>query len=336
MKIFVTGCSGYIGGTFSYEALKKGHIVYGLDNFVNSKRDVIEKISSDFQDNFLFEQIDIATDAKDLDKFLMKSDPDVVVHFAGLKAVGESEKQPLAYWENNLMGTLNLIKSMQKSKTKSIVFSSSATVYGNSKVQPVDEDSYLNTTSTYGSTKLSIEYLLNDVSRTGALNVISLRYFNPVGAHKEKIIFEDPFDSPNNLMPRIVRVALGIDKEIGIFGSDYSTKDGTGERDYIHIEDLVQGHFHAVEYLEDFNGFASFNLGTGNKVSVLDLIKTFEESNKITIPYKHEQRRQGDVEICYADPSKSNQALNWRAKRSTTEMCIDTWEAIKKNINEIG
>jgi UDP-glucose 4-epimerase len=157
MNIFVTGCLGYIGGTFSYEALKKGHKVYGLDNFINSKKDVIEKISSEFQDNFLFEQIDIGTDAKDLEKFLIKSDPEVVVHFAGLKAVGESEKQPLAYWENNLMGTLNLIKSMQKSKTKSIVFSSSGTVYGNSKVEPVNEDSYLSKNSKYGSTKLSIE-----------------------------------------------------------------------------------------------------------------------------------------------------------------------------------
>ena len=335
MKIFVTGCSGYIGGTFTYEALKKGYSVYGLDNFINSKKDVVDKISSNFPKNFFFEQIDIATDTKELNKYLTKSNSDVVVHFAGLKAVGESEQKPLEYWENNLLGSLNLIKSMQTNNIKNIVFSSSATVYGRSKIQPINEDCYLSATSTYGSTKLSTEYLLNDVARKGNINVISLRYFNPVGSHEDKEIFEDPLNKPNNLMPRIVRVALGIDKEIEIFGSDYSTKDGTGERDYIHIEDLVHGHFDAVKYLKDFNGFSSFNLGTGNKVSVLNLIKTFEKSNKIVIPYKFEKRREGDVEICYADPSKSNQILNWKAKRSTTEMCIDTWEAIKKNINDL-
>ena len=334
MNIFVTGCSGYIGGTFTYEALKEGHTIYGLDNFINSKEDVVEKISNSFRESFFFERIDLANDAKRLNEFMAKSNPDVVVHFAGLKAVGESEEQPITYWDNNLLGSLNLIKAMKNNKTKNIVFSSSATVYGRSKIQPINEDCHLSSMSTYGSTKLSIEYLLNDVSRTGDINVISLRYFNPVGSHKDKVIFENPFDSPNNLMPRIVRVALGIDKEIGIFGSDYPTEDGTGERDYIHIEDLVRGHFHAVDHFKDFDGFDSFNLGTGNKVSVLKLIKTFEESNKIDIPHRFESKREGDVEICYADPSKSNEVLNWKAKYSTTEMCIDAWDAIKKNINE--
>ena len=249
MKIIVTGSAGYIGGTFCHKLLSAGHEVIGLDNYINSDKKVSNFLLNNF-DSYAFHQIDIAKEEISLDEIFKKhkGSIDCVVHFAALKAVGESESKPVQYWENNIFSTLNLIKTMKIHDLRKLIFSSSATVYGNSDNQPITESESLSPISCYGSTKIANEYLLNDVAKTGDIDVVMLRYFNPVGAHSEGIIYDDPYASPNNIMPRVVRVALGIEEQMFIWGNDYSTKDGTGARDYIHIEDLVEGHISAIDF----------------------------------------------------------------------------------------
>ena len=329
MKILVTGSAGYIGGTFSFEALKRGHKIIGIDNFSNSNDRIPKVLEEKFENTFSFSQIDLAHEPEKINILMEASDPDVVIHFAGLKAVGESEDQPILYWENNLLSSINLLAAMKKNNKSKIVFSSSATVYGSTDVQPINEAFQIQSMSTYGSTKIAIEQLLDDAAKAQIADVISLRYFNPVGAHKEKIIFENPFDSPNNLMPRIIRVGLSIDKKISIFGNDYDTRDGTGERDYIHVMDLVDGHFAAIEYVMKSKGSIKVNLGTGKSTTVKELIKTFEDINETIIPHTIAPRRQGDVGSCYADASLAKKLLGWEAKHSLKEMCKDAWEAVK-------
>jgi len=327
MKIMVTGAAGYIGGTFCCEALKK-HEVLGLDNFINSTEDNINKVHEAYSD-FIFEEIDLANEIKNLKKIVSSYKPEIVVHFCGLKAVGESETNPSQYWKNNLFSTLNLLDSIDCESSK-LIFSSSATVYGTSEIQPIKENTRLETTSVYGSTKLAQEILINDYARTKNLNSILLRYFNPVGAHEDKIIVEDFMKSPNNLMPRLVRVGLGMDEKLLIYGNDYPTNDGTGERDYIHISDLIEGHIAAINYKLSNDNIAVFNLGTGNKTSVLELINNFQKVNNIKINYEYASRRDGDVAICYANPNKANRELNWQAKLSLERMCKDSWDAVQK------
>jgi len=329
MKILVTGGAGYIGGTFSYEALKKNHKVLALDNFSNSKPEQIEKLKRNFKKNFEFNEMDLSLQSEELSKCFRRFKPDAVVHFAGLKAVGESQNNPIKYWDNNLTSSVNLIKAMAENKIKKLIFSSSATVYGDSKFQPIPETAEIKSMSVYGSTKIAIENMLSEVAREGTIDVVSLRYFNPVGSHKEKLIYEDPLNSPNNLMPRIIRVALGIDKELKIYGNDYLTKDGSGERDYIHILDLIDGHFSAIDFIFKTHGKKIFNLGTGKSTSVIELIKTFELVNSIEIPFKITKRRSGDVAICYADPSLANEVLDWQAKYNLSDMCRDAWVGVK-------
>ena len=329
MKILVTGSAGYIGGTFSFEALKRGHEIIGIDNFSNSNDRIPKVLEEKFENTFSFSQIDLAHEPEKINILMEASDPDVVIHFAGLKAVGESEDQPILYWENNLLSSINLLAAMKKNNKSKIVFSSSATVYGSTDVQPINETSQIQSMSTYGSTKIAIEQLLDDAAKANIVDAISLRYFNPVGAHKEKIIFENPFDSPNNLMPRIIRVGLAIDEKIHIFGDDYDTKDGTGERDYIHVMDLVDGHFAAIEYVMKSSGSIKVNLGTGKSTTVKELIKTFEDINEMIIPHTIAPRRQGDVGACYADASLAKKLLGWEAQHSLEEMCKDAWEAVK-------
>ena len=329
MKILVTGGAGYIGGTFAYEALKKNHNVLALDNFSNSKPEQIKKLKSIFDNKFSFYEIDLSIQSDELSKCFKEFKPDVVVHFAGLKAVGESQNNPIKYWDNNVVSSINLLKAMAKNNTKKLIFSSSATVYGDSKLQPIPEAAEIKSMSVYGSTKIAIERMFTEVASRGEIDVVSLRYFNPVGAHKEKIIFENPFDFPNNLMPRIIRVALGIDEKLEIFGDDYETKDGSGERDYIHILDLINGHFSAIDYILDHSGESVFNLGTGTSTSVFELIKTFESVNSLKIPYKISKRRAGDVARCYADPSLALEKLNWQTEYNLNEMCIDAWLGVK-------
>ena len=329
MNILVTGGAGYIGGTFAYEALKNNHNVLALDNFSNSKPEQIKKLKSIFNKNFSFYEIDLSIQGNELSECLKKFKPDVVVHFAGLKAVGESQSNPIKYWDNNVVSSINLLKAMAENSIKKLIFSSSATVYGDSKLQPIPETAGIKSMSVYGSTKIVIEKMFSEAASIGKIDVVSLRYFNPVGAHKEKIIFENPFDFPNNLMPRIIRVALGIDEKLEIYGDDYDTKDGSGERDYIHILDLINGHFSAINYILEHNGESVFNLGTGTSTSVFELIKTFESVNSLKIPYKISKRRAGDVARCYADPSLALKELNWQTEYNLSEMCKDAWLGVK-------
>ena len=329
MNILVTGGAGYIGGTFAYEALKNNHNVLALDNFSNSKPKQIKKLKSIFNKNFSFNEIDLAIQSNELSECLKEFKPDVVVHFAGLKSVGESQSNPIKYWDNNVVSSINLLKAMAENSIKKLIFSSSATVYGDSKLQPIPETADIKSTSVYGSTKIVIERMFSEAASIGKIDVVSLRYFNPVGAHKEKIIFENPFDFPNNLMPKIIRVALGIDEKLEIYGDDYETKDGSGERDYIHILDLINGHFSAINYILEHNGESVFNLGTGTSTSVFELIKTFESVNSLKIPYKISKRRAGDVARCFADPSLALKKLNWQTEYNLSEMCVDAWLGVK-------
>lgn len=329
MNILVTGGAGYIGGTFAYEALKNNHNVLALDNFSNSKPEQIKKLKSIFNKNFSFNEIDLSIQSNELSECLKEFKPDVVVHFAGLKAVGESQSNPIKYWDNNVVSSINLLKAMAENCIKKLIFSSSATVYGDSKLQPIPETADIKSMSVYGSTKIVIERMFSEAASIGKIDVVSLRYFNPVGAHKEKIIFENPFDFPNNLMPRIIRVALGIDEKLEIYGDDYETKDGSGERDYIHILDLINGHFSAIDYILEHNGESVFNLGTGTSTSVFELIKTFESVNSLKIPYKISKRRAGDVARCFADPSLALKKLNWQTEYNLSEMCMDAWLGVK-------
>ncbi len=331
MNILVTGGAGYIGGTFAYEALKNNHNVLALDNFSNSKPEQIKKLKSIFKKNFSFNEIDLSIQSNELSECLREFKPDVVVHFAGLKAVGESQSNPIKYWDNNVVSSINLLKAMAENSIKKLIFSSSATVYGDSKLQPIPETADIKSMSVYGSTKIVIERMFSEAASIGKIDIVSLRYFNPVGAHKEKIIFENPFDFPNNLMPRIIRVALGIDEKLEIYGDDYDTKDGSGERDYIHILDLINGHFSAINYILEHNGESVFNLGTGTCTSVFELIKTFESVNSLKIPYKISKRRAGDVARCYADPSLALKKLNWQTEYNLSDMCMDAWLGVKEH-----
>jgi len=331
LKIIVTGSAGYIGATFCHKLLSAGHEVIGLDNYINSDKKVSNFLLNNFN-SYTFHQIDLAKEESSLNEVFRghKGSFDCVVHFAALKAVGESESKPVKYWENNIISTLNLIKAMKSHDVRKLIFSSSATVYGNSDKQPLTESESLFPISCYGSTKIANEYFLNDVAKTGDIDVVMLRYFNPVGAHAESIIYDDPYATPNNIMPRIIRVALGIEEQMYIWGNDYHTKDGTGARDYIHIDDLVEGHISSIDFIKTFSGSAALNLGTGNSITVLELIKEFENVNNIKIPISFESRRDGDVAECYADPAKAEKILNWKANKTLEEMCISSWKPFTK------
>ena len=331
MKVLVTGAAGYIGSTFSFSCLQKGYEVIGIDNFLNSSEKNIRTLEKNFPNNFSFIELDLATDFNIVENKLQNISCDVVIHFAGLKAVGDSQKQPIEYWDNNLISTFNLIKVMKKNNMKKLIFSSSATVYGDSSKQPLDENDQIYPMSCYGSTKIANEFFLRDVSNGYDFDIIALRYFNPVGSHAEKLIIEEIDQKPNNLMPRILRVAKGLDPKLLIFGNDYDTRDGTGERDYIHIEDLINAHLFSIEKIKSLKNYNFFNIGTGTKHSVLELVKTFEEVNNLKVPYEIVNRRDGDVAICYADPSKAYKSLGWSAKKDLSFMCKSAWEAINVN-----
>lgn len=328
MKFLVTGSAGYIGGTFTFEALKRGHKVLGLDNYINSTPSFTSCLKENFPGRFAFQETSLDS-VDDLDLVFKQFKPECVFHFAGLKSVSDSEKNPLQYWGNNFFSSFNIIESMRRNCIKKIVFSSSATVYGDTVKQPVSEDESLSSISTYGSTKIAIESFLKDCAKSNLIDCISLRYFNPVGAHAEKIIYENPLGNPGNLMPRIIRVALKIDEQVNIFGNDYATKDGTGERDFIHVSDLVDGHFKAHEFINTNNGYHAYNLGTGESISVLELISEFQTTNKLKINFNYSERRKGDIEVCFADPTKAHSDLAWKAERNISAMCKDAWDAVK-------
>ena len=330
MSILVTGGAGYIGSHTCVELLEKGEEIVIVDNFSNSKPEVLDKIKDITGKKFKFYEVDLLDKTK-LEKVFQDNHIEEVIHFAGLKAVGESVKKPIEYYHNNITGTLVLLELMKKYNCKKIVFSSSATVYGNPKTVPIKEDFPLSTTNPYGSTKLMIEQILKDVAvADNEFSCILLRYFNPIGAHESGLIGENPNGIPNNLMPYIARVATGQYEKLNVFGNDYDTPDGTGVRDYIHVVDLAKGHIKAIEKARNMKGVEAYNLGTGKGYSVLDLVKTFEKVNNVTVKYEIVPRRPGDIAICYADPSKAREELGWVAEKDVEDMCRDTWNFIQK------
>ncbi len=330
MKVLVTGGTGYIGSHTTVELLNNGDSVVMIDNFSNSKPEVLKKIKQITNKDFKFYEGDVA-DEKLMNQIFKENKIDVVIHFAGFKAVGESIEKPLMYYRNNLNCTLVLCEVMKKYNCKKIVFSSSATVYGIPKELPIKEDAPLSTTNPYGRTKLMIENILNDLYISdNEWSIAILRYFNPVGAHESGLIGEDPNEIPNNLMPYIVKVANKELDHLNVFGDDYDTHDGTGVRDYIHVVDLAKGHICACDEICKNSGIDFYNLGTGKGYSVLDIVKAFEKTNNVKIKYRIQNRRPGDVAICYADPTYSYEKLHWKAEKNIDDMCKDAYNFVLK------
>lgn len=334
MKILITGGAGFIGSHTIVELLNENHEVTTIDNLCNSCESVIKNIEKIANKKVPFFNIDIRNN-RALENLCSKYNFDCCIHFAGLKAVGESCQKPLEYYDNNINGTLVLLEVLNKYNCHNLIFSSSATVYGNPKTNPIDETFPKGIcTNPYGWTKSMIEQILIDLQKsTPDWNIALLRYFNPIGAHKSGLIGESPNGTPNNLMPYITQVAVGQRKELNIFGNDYDTPDGTGIRDYIHVVDLAKGHVKALKVIEEKQGLKIYNLGTGQGYSVLQVLKTFEKVNNVKIPYKIKPRRQGDIPACYANPQKAFYELGWKAEYSLEDMCRDSynWEKHKKN-----
>jgi UDP-glucose 4-epimerase len=333
MTILVTGGAGYIGSHTCIELLNQGHKVVVVDNLVNSHSESLQRVEELTGKNIPFYAVDLSNEAE-ITKVFSEHSIEAVIHFAGLKAVGESVEQPIRYYDNNIRSTLVLCKLMQSFSVKHLVFSSSATVYGLAESNPIPETAPLSATNPYGRTKLFIEYILNDwITTFDGASVALLRYFNPVGAHASGRIGEDPQGIPNNLMPYITQVAAGRREKLSIFGNDYDTVDGTGVRDYIHVVDLAMGHVKALDALIHLTGSHVYNLGTGNGTSVLELVQAFQQATGQPIPYEISARRPGDVATCFADSSKAERELNWKAVRGIVEMCRDSWKWQKENPN---
>ncbi len=333
MKILVTGGAGFIGSHTCVELLNGGYEIAVLDNLCNSNIKALERVKEITGKTFNFYEVDIL-DYEATDKVFKSEKFDAVIHFAGLKAVGESVEKPLTYYHNNITGTLNLLDIMRKNGVFNIVFSSSATVYGSPESLPIKEDFPLSTTNPYGSTKLIIEGILNDLYKAdNRFSVTILRYFNPIGAHKSGKIGEDPQGIPNNLMPYIQQVAIGKLPILSVFGNKYPTRDGTGVRDYIHVVDLSVAHVKAVEKKSGQPGVYIYNIGTGNGYSVFEMIKAFEKASGREVKYKICPNRAGDIAACYADASKAEKELGWTAKLGLDEMCRDGWNWQKNNPN---
>jgi len=331
MQILVTGGAGYIGSHTCLELLQAGYDVVVVDNLSNSKVEPLQRVQALTGKSLQFEPIDLL-DKPALDRVFAQHDITAVIHFAGLKAVGESVVKPLHYYQNNVAGTLNLADIMAKYNVKDLVFSSSCTVYGDPHTVPIQEDSPLSATNPYGRSKLMIENILRDLHAADTLwNIALLRYFNPVGAHISGRIGEDPTGIPNNLLPYISQVAVGRLPQLSVFGGSYPTRDGTGVRDYIHVVDLAVGHIKALQKLTSKPGLAAWNLGTGQGSSVLEVIAAFEKASDHTIAYEIVDRRPGDVAATYADPSKAKRELGWEAVRSLDEMCEDVWRWQSQN-----
>lgn len=329
MSILVTGGAGYIGSHTVVELLNEGEDIVIVDNFSNSKPEVLEKIKEITKKEFKFYEADLL-DEESLNKVFQENNIEAVIHFAGLKAVGESVQKPIEYYHNNITGTLILLGLMKKYNCKKIVFSSSATVYGTPKEVPIKEDFPLSTTNPYGSTKLMIEQILRDVCVADKeFCAILLRYFNPIGAHESGLIGENPNGIPNNLMPYINQVAIGKLDHLNVFGNDYPTKDGTGVRDYIHVVDLAKGHVKALEKARKMQGAEAYNLGTGKGYSVLEIVKAFEKATNVKIKYEIVNRRPGDIAECFADPTKALKELGWKAEKNLEKMCKDSWNFTK-------
>lgn len=333
MNILVTGGAGYIGSHTCVELLNKGYDIVVVDNLDNSCIKAIDTIKEIAGRDFKFYECDML-DRENFEKVFIENKIDAVIHFAGLKAVGESTKIPLRYYHNNITGSLILMELMEKYDVNNIVFSSSATVYGMPKTVPITEDFPLSTTNPYGSTKLMLEQIMTDAAKANPkLSVTLLRYFNPIGAHKSGNMGEDPKGIPNNLLPYVAQVAVGKLEKVHVFGDDYPTPDGTGVRDYIHVVDLAIGHLKAIEHRSDKPGVHIYNLGTGNGYSVLQVIKAFEKACGKEIPYVIDPRRPGDIAECWANAAKAKAELEWEATRGIDEMCADSWNWQSKHPN---
>lgn len=333
-KVLVTGGAGYIGSHTVVELLNSGKEVVIIDNFSNSNKNVLENIKRITKKDFKFYEIDYL-DKNALEKVFEENNIDSVINFAGYKAVGESTVKPLDYYHNNIGGAVILLETMKKYDVKKFVFSSSATVYGDPEIIPITEECKIGgTTNPYGTTKLFIEQILQDLYKSdNSWDICILRYFNPIGAHESGLIGEDPKGIPNNLMPYITKVAAGLLEELSIFGNDYNTKDGTGVRDYIHVVDLAKGHLLALDKLNKENkGIFIYNLGTGNGYSVLEMVETFKKVNNVDVPYKIVGRRPGDVAACYSDPTKSYNELGFKATKTLEDMCKDGWNYQKNKM----
>ena len=333
-KILVTGGAGYIGSHTCVELLNAGKEIVVIDNFSNSNEKALDSIKKITGKDFKFYNIDYL-DRASLENVFSENDIDAVLNFAGYKAVGESVKEPLKYYINNISGALVLLDTMKKFNVKKFVFSSSAIVYGNPEIIPITEECKVGgTTNPYGTTKLFIEQILKDLYNSdNTWDIAILRYFNPIGAHESGLLGEDPKGIPNNLMPYISKVAAGNLKELSVFGNDYNTPDGTGVRDYIHVVDLAKGHLLALNKLDkEQKGIYIYNLGTGKGYSVLDLVNTFERVNNIKVPYVIAPRRPGDIASCYSDPTKALKELGWSAEKNLDDMCKDSWNFQVKNM----
>ncbi len=333
MRILVTGGAGYIGSHTAVELLNAGHEVIILDNLYNASKTSMDRVKDITGKDMTFYEVDLL-DKEKVNEVFEKEKIDAVIHFAALKAVGESVQKPLMYYNNNITGTLNLCEVMEKHNVKNIVFSSSATVYGSPDVVPITEASPLSTTNPYGSTKLMMEQILQDLhTADNSWNVVILRYFNPIGAHKSGTIGEDPKGIPNNLVPYITQVAVGKLDSLAVFGDDYDTPDGTGVRDYIHVVDLAVGHVDALKKLNPGDGVSIYNLGTGIGYSVLDMVRAFSEVVGHDIPYTIKERRAGDIATVYADAKKAKEEIGWSSKHDLKEMCEDSWRWQSNNPN---
>jgi len=333
MAILVTGGAGYIGSHTTVELLAAGHEVIILDDFSNSSPKVLDRLKTITGKNIAFYEGSIL-DKPFLNKIFKENNTEAVIHFAAFKAVGESVKEPLKYYHNNIAGTISLLEVMAENKVKNIVFSSSATVYGMNNISPLTEDMPTSATNPYGYTKVMMEQILNDVAFANKeWSVTNLRYFNPIGAHESGLIGEAPNGVPNNIMPYITQVAVGKLQELSIFGDDYNTPDGTGVRDYIHVIDLAKGHVLALKDNLATTGSHVYNLGAGQGYSVLDLVKTFEKENNVTIPYTIKPRRAGDIATCYANSNKAKEVLGWIAQKTLADMVRDSWRWQSQNPN---
>ncbi len=334
MNVLLAGGAGYIGTHTCVELINAGHDVVIADNYSNSCPEAVARVEEITGRKIPLYEADVC-DKDAVDKIFAENKIDAVIHFAGLKAVGESCEKPVEYYRNNIDSTLTLLETMKKYKVNNFIFSSSATVYGTPKVVPLVETMPTGSpTNPYGWTKLMMEQILSDTARANPdMSIVLLRYFNPIGAHESGRIGEDPNGIPNNLMPYITQVAAGRLQRLGVFGDDYPTHDGTGVRDYIHVVDLAKGHVKAIDYSAEHKGTEIFNLGTGTGYSVLDIVKAFSKVNDIEIPYDIKPRRAGDVAECYADASKAEKLLGWKAEKNLEDMCKDSWNWQSNNVN---
>ena len=325
-NILVTGSAGYLGSPYCYDLLKMGHRVIGIDNYYNSDDSNTKELAKHFKKRFIFYEIDLAKNISDINKIFQMHEPNFVVHFAALKSVEESKKIPEIYWDNNIQSTKNLLTSMIHFNCNKIIYSSSAAVYGDQDKQPINENAQLNPISIYAKTKVECEKLIKEASIKNDIDSICLRYFNPIGSHSSKLFKEDLKENFGSIMSEIIKAALNKDKVLKIFGNDYKTKDGTTERDFIHIDDLLNAHTKSLTFLQNFKGHEVFNVGTGRAISILDLLLKFIKYNNVELKYEFSNKKNKDIQTSFSNVDKINNALNWKSAKTIKDMVKDSWQ----------